>query len=368
MRIFLPSLLSSVLSLAMLHASAGCKEVECGTGTIERAGACVPADETVSNAKCGPFTKLVGDVCVPTHGPTVCQAGTTLPEVGSDGVTTCVGTGTGTGGCGTPVACPNPTAGDKQTICGQLFDFETNAPFVASGATGAQCTPGATTGPCALGIRAFDAIAFGTNPGTATPLAVAETYIDDCGRYRLADISVPAGPFIGLGIDDANMAMQGPAGVTNTVGVATPKVAGTATKDFEGFIATKATTDGWTASGGPPLSGGIYAMVFRSTSTCTGNRAGVTVTRQGAPAPANDTYFPAAQTTRTTVDTTASSTGANGTVLVINASVAESLAYSGTAGLPAECRYSTHAGASLPNILFIQVARPINAAGMTCPL
>lgn len=344
----------------------GCNSVECGDGTIERSGTCVPADQTVSDAKCGPFTMLVGGVCVPMFPPTVCDDGTTLPDVDpATGVTTCIGTGNA--GCSAPIACPNPSAGDRQTICGQLFNFETNQPFAASGATGAQCTAGATTGPCALGVRAFDAIAFGTNPSTATPLAVAETYIDDCGRYRLADISVPAGPFIGLGIDDANMAMQGPAGVTNTIGVAIPKVGGTATKNFEGFIATKATTDGWTGSGGPAMSGGIFAMVYRAGKTGATNRAGVTMTKGGLPAPANDFYFTAAQTTRTTVDAAATVTGANGTVLVTGATLADMMAYSGIGGLPPECKYSLHAGISLPFILFIQILRPEDN-GMTCPL
>lgn len=45
-----------------------------------------------------------------------------------------------------------------------------------------------------------------------------------------------------------------------------------------------------------------------------------------SPAPANDTYFPAAQTTRNTVDTNASSTGPNGTALVINAALADGFA------------------------------------------
>ena len=107
-------------------------------------------------------------------------------------------------------------------------------------------------------------------------------------------------------------------------------------------------------------------MVFRASKTGRTTNPGVTMTRSGSPAPANDVYFTPAQTTRTTVDTNANVTGMNGTALVINASVAESLAYSGTGGLPAECQYTTHAGASLPFILFVQVLRPIDRIGMTC--
>jgi hypothetical protein len=341
---------------------AGCKDVECGDGTIERNGACVRADDTFSEAKCGDFTELVGGVCKPKFPPTVCDDGTTLPDIDpATGVTTCIGTGTG--GCSAPIACPAPGAG-KQTICGQLFDFETSQPFAVVNAAGQRCLAAAASGPCSVGIRAYDAISFGMNPSTAQPLTVGDAYIDDCGRYRLSDITLPPGPFIGLGIDDA---MQGPLGTTNTVGLATLKVVDTATRNLEAFIATKATTDAWTASGGPPMSGGIYAMVFRAGKIGTANQSGVM--RTGGSATVNQSYFTAAQTTRTTVDTTATATGENGTALVTGVSLADgAAAYSGTGGLPAECQYSSHAGIALPYILFIQILRPTDRAGMTCPL
>ena len=41
----------------------GCKSVDCGEGTTERDGTCVPSSETIGTAKCGPFTELHGDVC-----------------------------------------------------------------------------------------------------------------------------------------------------------------------------------------------------------------------------------------------------------------------------------------------------------------
>ncbi len=352
------ALLSVSLSLTMT----ACKSVDCGDGTIERGGTCVPADETVGSAKCGPFTELVGDQCVPQFPPTVCDNGTTQPDIDENGVTTCIGTGTG------GFACPPPAAG-KQTICGQIIDLASNQPFSAPGAMCVPCTAVTATGPCSLAIRAFDAIAFGTDPQTATPLVTGPVVIDDCGRYKVPDITVPSGPFIGLGIDDADGAKQGPAGTTNTVGIATPKLAGTATKDFEGYIATKATTDMWEASGGPPISGGVYVPIFRAASAGTTNQSGVTVTRSGSTIPADDYYFAAAQVGHTTIDSAATATGANGTALITNAMVSESAAYSAQVGpLPAECRWELHAGASLPFILFVQVFRPTNAIGKTCPL
>lgn len=353
-----------LLALAPLLASAGCKEVECGDGTIESDGACVPADQIVGTARCGNFTKLVGDTCVPAQEPTTCGPGTVREIDTATGLGTCKPDGGGGGGCGAPVTCPPPSTG-KQTICGQLFDFGTRERFEATGAAGARCAAGASEGPCTVGIRAFDAIAFASNPGAVMPLDVGDTYIDDCGRFRLTDITLPPGPFIGLGIDDATV---GPGGTTNIVGVATAKIPGTATKDFEGFVAPKALTDAWAAAGGPPLSGGIYAMVFRARSRGSAPNPGVTATRTGAPVPANDHYFAGCAALETSIDAGALATGGNGTALITGASVADGLAYSGSGPLPPECRYSTHAGASLPNILFVQVVRPINAVGMTCPL
>ncbi|MBS1123842.1 MAG: hypothetical protein H6Q90_6070 [Deltaproteobacteria bacterium] len=351
--------ISMAVLLSLLATS--CKTIDCGDGTIERNGTCVPADETVSAAKCGPFTELVGDQCVPQFPPTVCDPGTTQPELDAAGVITCIGTGAG-------FACPQPAAG-KQTICGQIYDLATNLPFSAPGATCVPCAATAVDGPCSLGIRAFDAITFASNPQAAPPLVTGQIVIDDCGRYAVPDIVVPTGPFIGLGIDDADPTKQGPAGSTNAIGVATLKLPDTATKDFEGFIATKATTDLWQTSGGPLISAGAYVTIFRALHTGLTNQAGVTVTRNGAAIPVDDFYFGAGQSGRTAIDPLATATGASGTALVTNASIAEGPAYSAQLGaLPAECQWELHAGASIPFVLFVQVFRPTNANGQTCPL
>ncbi len=354
------------IASALALTAHGCKSVDCGDGTIERKGLCVPADESVGNAMCGPFTELQGDKCVPMFPPTECDPSTTSADVDpATGVTTCIGTGS-PAGCSAAFACPAPATG-KQTICGQIYDLENNLPFADAGATGAKCAAASATGPCALHITAYDALAFGTNPSTATPLATGGLYIDDCGRYRVTDITVPNGPFIGLGIDD--VAGLGPAGVTNTSAIATLKNPGVAAKDVEAWIVKKSTTDLWAASGGPALATGYYAAVFRGHRTGFDTAAGVTITRSGSPIPASDFYFEAAQPSRQTIDPSAIATGVNGSVLINDALVSDGLVYSaGQGSLPAECRWESHAGATLPGIVFIQLFRPENAAGQTCPL
>src|SRR5262245_31751286 len=106
-----------VALLAPLSAT-GCKQIECGEGTIERNGSCEPADNTADNGMCGPFTELRGDRCAPIFDPTQCDPATTMEVTDENGVTTCVGTSTG--GCDGIFACPTPTGATKQTICGQI--------------------------------------------------------------------------------------------------------------------------------------------------------------------------------------------------------------------------------------------------------
>ena len=353
-----------VLLILLAPLPASCKSVDCGDGTTERDGHCVPATETVATALCGPFTELHGNQCEPVFPPTQCDLATTEPDVDEMGVTTCVGTGAG--GCAAKLACPAPTSG-KQTICGQFYDFETNQPFAQPGAMGAACTAGATTGPCSLGIKAFDAVAFASNPLGTAPLTTGAVYIDDCGRYKVPEITLPAGPFVAL-------ATAGSGGTTNPVGVATPKGANTATKDFEAFIVRKATTDGWGTT--PSLGAGIYAAVYRGHRTGSDLVAGVTLTiaPMSNPTamtsdPTRDFYFVAGSTNRTTLDGAAgaSSTRDNGTALLSGANLGE--VYSGAGGgLPASCIWEVHAGAALPGAVFIQIFRPTNAPSMTCPL
>lgn len=360
-----------ILILASLLAGPSCKDVTCGDGTIEKDGACAPANVTVGTASCGPFTTLQGDKCVPMFDPTQCDPLTTSPEVDpATGVTTCVGTGGG--GCTAPFACPAPAAG-KQSICGQIVDLKTNQPFQSSGATGTKCSATTADGPCALGIKAFDAIAFANNPGGATPLGVGNVYIDDCGRYRVQDISQPSGPYVGLGFDDADTAKLGPAGVTNAVGVATVAGGGLITKDFDGFVAAKATTDLWTSSGGPTIGQGMFLNIFRPHQTGEGGQPGVTFCRQqGATCnavPNDDFYFSATETGLTTVDPATSSTGANGAVIVINAHISDGGINSGFGAIDAKCVWQTHPGSSIPNVLFVQVKRPQdNFMGDVCDL
>jgi hypothetical protein len=356
--------ISFLLVFAASFAAASCTSVECGPGTIERAGECAPADVTTGTGMCGPGTKLEGDRCVSTIE---CDPATSMPMVDPvTGQTTCVGIGAS--GC---AACPLPASPTKQTICGQIYDFESDLPFRDAGATGQRCPSGATSGPCALKITAYDAIAFGTNPMTATPLNVSDVCIDDEGHYRLQDIDVPPSPLIGLGIDDAAMADAGPMGITNAVGIAVPKIGMSATGGVEHWIVRPSTTASWQASGGPPIANGVFAGVFRAhacpASGCTGDplapQAGVVFVKPtGVPY-----YFGASESIRATIDPVAFMTGANGTGLLTGVSLADG-AFSGTGGIldTIDCLWEQHAAVALPYVVFIQIFRKQSQIGKTC--
>jgi hypothetical protein len=361
-----------ILAFATTTAPA-CKGIECGTGTIERDGTCAPSDKTVTTAECGPFTTIMGDQCVPIYPPTICQPGTTTEDTGSDGVTTCIGTG-GPAGCSADIPCPNPASG-KQTVCGQIYNFKDNTKFQGA-ATGAVCAGTETTGPCALQILAYDAINFAGDPMTP-PQMVGKVVIDDCGRYAVEDITPPGTAFLALGFDDRGQPL-GPSGVTVTAGVALPTAADTKTPGFEAFVLDQSVIGTWTASGGPPFAMGIYASVFRQhacdvSGSCTNDpsalQSGAQITKNSAVNMANDYYFKASDgMTRQNLDPAVTATSANGTGLLTNAMVMEGLAYSGTGGITdtTNCQWENHAAANVPGLLFIQIYRKVAKLGKTC--
>jgi hypothetical protein len=304
--------------------------------------------------------------------PTECDLSTSTPQTDPEtGVTTCVGIAGG-GGCSTPLACPAPSAG-KQTLCGRMYNFEDDELFVGDNATGQRCMymPPAATGPCAVGIRAYDAISFAGNPQAATPLPTADFYMDDCGRFRLTDIDNPPSGFVGLGIDDANPANQGPSGATNIVGIATSSASSGSINNMEGFVVPLSTTTKWQTTGGPGIAMGYYVPVFRQRRTGKLTQADVQVFKVAAPmqVTANDFYFKATDITRESIDNTTpqNKTGANGTALISGASLADT-AYLGVGGLPPECKYSPQPGVTLPGVVFISIFRPTEVnAGTACP-
>ncbi len=347
-----------------------CNQVDCGAGTIERGGTCVPADDATDDALCGEGTHLEQSLCV-ADDLTICDPSTT--EARPDpitGVVTCVGTGTV--GCGQPLAC-GTASGGKINVCGQLIDAETDEPFEAAGASGTGCdiNSPAASGPCSMIVNFYDAIQFVTStmPTKLNPDS-NPVFIDDCGRFRIQNIKNPDSGFLGVEIDDNEG--KGAANLRTRSGVA---IATAANKSFtiEAYSVRKTTDTAWTASvglSGPTLGDrGAWLGIFRYKGQPTD---GVTVTRNGAPVPVNDdfAFTDNSTTARTTpvAAATATVTGKNGSMLLLNSTL---VAHSGTGGtnVPATCKWQSALGTGVANAYIIQVRDAVLTADANtlCP-
>jgi hypothetical protein len=360
--------LGALGSIAALAATqAGCQQTDCGTGTIDQNGSCVPADNTLGSASCGAGTHLGTDgKCDPDFPPTQCDPDTTVPETDPmTGVTTCKGTGGG--GCGAPINCGTPVAG-KMSICGQLLNVEDNTPIQATGADGSPCDPAnpTTDGPCSMGIQAYDAIAFATDPTTATPLPTDEVLINNCGQFRIKNITPNGAQYIGIGLDDNPKA----ADMHRLTGGALPTASGKALTGFPAYAVKNTIDTQWSTQAG--LSGstfaqrGFYMALFLHGAAPV---AGVKITISGGTDPTNDYYFSdTAPASRMTVDPAAAMTGANGAGLMIGHN-GNLTTYSGMGGEPTNCKWPSDLGDQITNVAFIQprVAVQSNAPTMPCP-
>src|SRR5678815_924279 len=151
-------LLGATLIAAASPMLTSCQGVDCGEGTIERDGVCVPADQAVEPGDCGDGTHYdpaEGGSCVPDLPPAQCDPDTTVPIPDPvTGIITCVGTGTT--GCGLP--CPPPGPGNV-SLCGKLYDVEDDS-AIEETADGTPCdleNP-TLTGPCSLHVAFYPAL------------------------------------------------------------------------------------------------------------------------------------------------------------------------------------------------------------------
>lgn len=357
--------LAALVTFAALpYATAGCKSVECGDGTIERDGTCVTSDDGVGPANCGPGTVLAPSGKCETS--VICDPDTTVEQTDpATGITVCVGTGGG-GNCSTPLAGCTTAAANTMTVCGRLYDIEDDTAIGLTSTDTSMCPAGGEdTGACSLQVLPFDAIAFSTNPTGTPPLTSSELYLDHCGRFRIKDIEPAGAPFIGLGVRNHPSHDTG----NKLTGVAFPTSAGPSggTKADVVAYTTRGSTDtAWATSsglGGSLAQMGVYVNIYRDSGTpadpLAGNlAAGVQILRGGSPIPSNDYYFADADSARTEVDAGLTETGANGSGLVLGL---PSLApFTGSMGpLPGGCQWYSANGASIPNVVFVQIHTPV---------
>jgi hypothetical protein len=346
------------LAVAAGLSQASCSAVDCGEGTVERDGTCVPADQNPDPAQCGP-------------GPVLgaCDPMTTVEQFDEEtGITTCIGVG---GGCDVELPCDAPDSGHT-SLCGRLWDTETDTLIApATGATGTACNPAmpAATGPCSLDLKFYDALDFATDPGAATPVSPRNgVYLDDCGRYRGINIPETTFGFLGIGIDDA-------AGLPDRyrlTGVATDENLARPGTGFRAY-ATRVTTDQtWTTSanltGESFATRGVLAIVFHRDDEDNMPVTGVTLRRTGNNVPNDqDFYFDDAGIGRTSIadptnmNDAVDVTGMNGTVLSTQPPTPTQ--HDGVGGLPAGCQWPTNLAAAIRGVVFVQIKHAEQTGG-----
>jgi len=268
-------------------------------------------------------------------------------------------------GCGSEFPCPPPDAG-KATLCGRLWDVETDLPIdVAARDPFMLCDPMSPSpdGPCSLAVRFFDALDFGMNPMGAQPL-VPEGGVtqDGCNRYRGHNLPRATFGTIAVVVDDAD-------GVADRHRLTAVAVANDVASPISHLRAytTRATTDvAWST----PVFGGAATFAARGVVVLTFThqavpRAGVQARREGVLVADDDYYFTDSGISRSLLSTTTSSTGTNGSALVIGSSGL--MLHDGVGGEPSGCRWPSVRAVAAPGVVAVQLAEAETPAGGPCP-
>lgn len=264
--------------------------------------------------------------------------------------------------CSGPVSCPSAAA-DKVTVCGRLYDVETDTELRAAAPTLASCGSGAeaTDGPCQLAIRFYDALDFAGNPTSATPLAVQAFQIDDCGRYVAQNVDLPALGFLGVVVDDAAAAPDD----HRLTAVAFAVSSGQVRDDQRSYVVSKSTDAKWSTDVGLGATtfvdrGVLMSIFYQGTAPA----AGVTVTANGAVRASDDYYFTDTDAKLRYSVTATGPTQANGAALLLNSSLVE---HSGQGAEPSGCVWPSHFGISVPGVLWVLPLIAELSTGGECP-
>jgi hypothetical protein len=302
------------------------------------AAAALAASGCPWGTKCGSRTLEVQGRCVGA-APTVCGSGT-VARTDAAGQVVCVA-----GLCSDPIACPAPGAGEA-ALCGRIVDLASGAPVEAADAATAPCGAPAADGPCALAVRAYDALDFVTSPSAATPIAT-DVLLDDCGRFRVvAPVNAYAG--VALAVDDAGAAAG------HVLSAAIVPVNGGTARRTTAYAVDAASDAAWTASAG--LSGqtfselGAFVPIFVDPRT-QDRVAGVTITVNGAADPAHDWYFADAGATLGALQPSLAVTGADGAGILTGSPLGP---HSGTGGEPVQCTWPSVVAGSIPGAYLVQ--------------
>lgn len=229
--------------------------------------------------------------------------------------------------CSQPLTCSPPQAG-KSCIAGQLTDVATTEPLRAAFNIGLTCGHGAIGGPCDLTLGAHDAVSYAANPAGDAALTSGDTIVDGCGRFRFANLTTPSSAFVAIAVADApGSDGHMPSAMLHALG-ANQQVDG-----LEAVVAKSTTVATWSLLGQTDFSNGAILLSYRTGGTAT---AGVIVSHSGSVGSLR--YFSDTDTQRLIVSSAATSTGANGSALVVNAPFQT---YSGIGGESDGCAWTS---------------------------
>jgi hypothetical protein len=236
--------------------------------------------------------------------------------------------------CMLPISCPSATA-SHFSICGRVFDLESTAGLddgvTDDGEPSQQVT-----------VTVYDAVAFGSSSATAPPLLDAVP--DTCGRFALANVALPQSGLVAVVTDDRAPAPDDRAATAIVMSASSAQL-------ITGAIAwtlQRATDTAWSAaaalSGTSFAESGVVIPIFidptqPSMYPFPGTPvSGVTATRDGSTAAADDYYFTdVTHLERATI--AGDATGADGTGLLLNGAGFQQ--YGGTGSEPANCQWQT---------------------------
>lgn len=266
------------------------------------------------------------------------------------------------GDCNAPVACPSAAA-DKVTLCGRLYDVQTDAKIRAAVPRFASCGSGdeATDGPCQLELRFYDALDFASNPTTTPPLAVQTFHMDDCGRYVAENIDRPSLGFLALVVEDATAAPDDHRMTAMAFAVSSAEVR----ENQRSYVVRKSTDVKWSADVGLGASTfvdlGVLMSIFYHGDAPV---AGVTVNSNGTARAGDDYYFSDTEAKLRYTVTASGPTQANGATLLLNSSLVQ---HSGLGAEPVGCVWPSEIGVAVPGVLWVLPQVAELSGGGACP-
>ena len=269
---------------------------------------------------------------------------------------------TGDGDGDAPFACPPSSAPTTNgTVCGQIFDAQTQEPLGDPLEACTPCGPDDSDGPCGFEIRVYDPLNFAADPDNTEPLTVGDQFIDTCGRYRVEEI--PA-PFLGF----AAITLTGGSDYRSS-GSITELSGGDVVEEFPAFAVRVATDDQWTTSAGDPFGdesfadNGVNVWLFRDSAGAPVPDASISPTSEILEDVA---YFADLDSQLSLVAADRATTGVNGAALVWTGILDQTGCE--TCGAPDGCTWTREPAVFTPG--FVMFTRPqlITGAGAPCPV